>query len=429
MKPIALKVDNLTKLYRIGSLEARPKTLVESFLKTVSAPIRNFKNLYALTHFEDNKKDILKALDGVSFEIEKGDVVGIIGRNGAGKSTLLKILSRITSPTKGYAHIYGKMASLLEVGTGFHPELTGRENIFLNGAFLGMSKAKILEKFEKIVEFSGIELFLDTPVKRYSSGMYVRLAFAVAAHLDPDILLVDEVLAVGDTQFQKKCLDKIQDVSQTSGRTVIFVSHNMGTIANLCNKVLYLKEGKVVAYGPTDEVISLYLKNSLVSNQAQFSSKSTKNIHFTKLSITDSNGELSNQLDLRFPFTIHIHYHCPIPQRNIELSLRIHQSDGTPVFTSLQSELSPDMLNYTRHGERKASLPILGNFLSPGEYYVSIYAHEPFGPILDEQKHCLKFTIHDTGCGITRYKDYSNLGCILVHLQWEDHHQSFSHEG
>lgn len=265
-KPI-IKINNLSKCYRIGTKERGYKTFREAIIDGISAPFRNLKRLQRLTKFNHNgddarSNDIIWALKDISFEIDEGEVLGIIGKNGAGKSTLLKILSRITEPTGGIIEINGRVSSLLEVGTGFHPELTGRENIFLNGAILGMRKKEIEQKFDEIVNFAEIEKFLDTPVKRYSSGMYVRLAFAVAAHLEPEVLLVDEVLAVGDIAFQKKCLGKMEDVAK-GGRTVIFVSHNMGAIRSLCNNAIWLDNGIIIKKGITDEVIKDYEESQL----------------------------------------------------------------------------------------------------------------------------------------------------------------------
>ena len=265
-KPI-IKINNLSKCYRIGTKEKGYKTFREVIIDGFSAPFRNLKQLQRLTKFNNRgddarNNDIFWALKDISFEIGEGEVLGIIGKNGAGKSTLLKILSRITEPTSGVIEINGRVSSLLEVGTGFHPELTGRENIFLNGAILGMRKKEIEEKFDEIVNFAEIEKFLDTPVKRYSSGMYVRLAFAVAAHLEPEVLLVDEVLAVGDIAFQKKCLGKMEDVAK-GGRTVLFVSHNMGAIRSLCNNAIWLDNGRIIKKGTTDEVIKDYEESQL----------------------------------------------------------------------------------------------------------------------------------------------------------------------
>ncbi len=256
MSQLAIRVENLGKRYRIGARQERYKRFTETLMDTFSAPIRRLRNLGKPTPPED----IIWALKDVSFEVDRGEVLGIIGRNGAGKTTLLKVLSRITEPTEGRAEIHGRVGSLLEVGTGFHPELTGRENVYLNGAILGMHRAEIDAKFDEIVAFSEIEKFLDTPVKRYSSGMYVRLAFAVAAHLEPEILLVDEVLAVGDVGFQKKCLGKMQEVSY-EGRTVLFVSHNMQVLRNLCQKGILLETGKIEEYGTIETTVNSYLRS------------------------------------------------------------------------------------------------------------------------------------------------------------------------
>jgi lipopolysaccharide transport system ATP-binding protein len=263
MSDPVIRIENLGKKYIIDRQQtAQYSTLSE----TISNGVRNlFKPALDLQARQERtpKQEDFWALKDLSLEINQGDRVGIIGRNGAGKSTLLKILSRITEPTCGSIRIRGKVASLLEVGTGFHPELTGRENIFLNGAILGMSKSDIARKFDKIVDFAEVEKFLDTPVKRYSSGMYVRLAFAVAAHLEPDILIVDEVLAVGDSQFQKKCLGKMQDISQGQGRTVLFVSHSIDAIRRLCSQCILLDRGRAMAYGSTESVLAHYLANNI----------------------------------------------------------------------------------------------------------------------------------------------------------------------
>lgn len=261
MTETAIRIENLTKCYRIGLKEELSDTFVGMLTAWVKAPIRNYRRLKRLSIFDDVDKsgDIVWALKNISFEVKEGEVVGIVGRNGAGKSTLLKVLSRITEPTSGRAVIHGRVSSLLEVGTGFHPDLTGRENVYLNGTILGMTKQEVDRKFDEIVAFSEIERFIDTPVKRYSSGMRVRLAFSVAAHLDPEILLIDEVLAVGDTAFQKKCVGKMGNVAK-EGRTVLFVSHNMVAIAGLCQRAILLQDGKALVDGPSEEVIQHYMK-------------------------------------------------------------------------------------------------------------------------------------------------------------------------
>jgi lipopolysaccharide transport system ATP-binding protein len=258
MKEIAIRARGLAKVYTIGAPQPKYRTLRDTLTNALMAPARAAKSLSGNKRNGNRKEEAFWALKDVSFDIMRGEVVGVIGRNGAGKSTLLKVLSRITEPTAGFAEIHGTVGSLLEVGSGFHPELTGRENIYLNGAILGMRKAEIERKFDEIVAFSEIEKFLDTPVKYYSSGMYVRLAFAVAAHLEPGILIVDEVLAVGDFAFQRKCLGKMQSVAGF-GRTVIFVSHNMGAVRTLCQRCIFLEEGKVLADGPSDQVVECYI--------------------------------------------------------------------------------------------------------------------------------------------------------------------------
>ncbi|MFV0422312.1 ABC transporter ATP-binding protein [Oleidesulfovibrio sp.] len=264
MEPI-ITVENLSKLYRLGLKGEMHDSLAEALISWVKAPVKNYKLLRSLNTFGDSVVDddesVLWALRDVSFDVREGEVLGIIGRNGAGKSTLLKVLSRITEPTKGRVTINGRVASLLEVGTGFHPELTGRENVFMNGSILGMKKHEISDKFDKIVEFSGLERFIDTPIKRYSSGMVMRLAFAVAAHLEPEILIIDEVLAVGDAAFQKKCLTKMQEVA-TGGRTVLFVSHQLNSVSALCNRVIHMDAGCIINNGDTREVIDSYLTSS-----------------------------------------------------------------------------------------------------------------------------------------------------------------------
>ena len=266
-KNIAIKVEHISKCYRIGLKETKQDSLLKTISNFMINPLKNYRTYRALYNFDDVSpdqdtipSDVIWAVKDVSFEMKEGEVVGIIGVNGAGKSTLLKILSRITVPTSGRVTIRGRVSSLLEVGTGFHPELTGRENIYLNGTILGMRKKEIDRKFDEILDFSGVEKFIDTPVKRYSSGMKVRLAFAVAAHLEPEILIIDEVLAVGDARFQKKCMDKMKDVGK-HGRTVLFVSHNMQAITRLCPRTILLSDGQVLADGPSPEMVSIYLNS------------------------------------------------------------------------------------------------------------------------------------------------------------------------
>ncbi len=294
MLPI-IEVKNVSKEYKLLHEKKSYVTLRDKMVDVVRHPFR-----------ARLKIEKFAALNDVSFSINKGEIVGVIGRNGAGKSTLLKILTGITRPTKGSVHMRGRVSSLLEVGTGFHPELTGRENIFLNGVILGMKKQEIVKKFDQIVEFAGIEQFLDTPVKHYSSGMYVRLAFSVAAHLDPDILIVDEVLAVGDAEFQKKCLGKMEEVSQQQGRTVIFVSHDLDVIQNIAEKVLLFEKGKCVKIGEPNDVISYYVKSTTSSEGSHLSADKSKDACITSVKILDSaqNSSLAIPISQKFSMQI-----------------------------------------------------------------------------------------------------------------------------
>jgi lipopolysaccharide transport system ATP-binding protein len=312
------------------------------------------------------------ALRDVSFAIPSGTVLGIIGRNGAGKSTLLKILSRITEPTEGRIVLRGRAASLLEVGTGFHPELTGRENIFLNGSILGMSRAEIVRKFDDIVAFAGTERFLDTPVKRYSSGMYVRLAFAVAAHLEPEILIVDEVLAVGDAEFQQKCLGKMGEVAQ-SGRTVLFVSHQMAAVQNLCSEALLLEKGQLAARGAVADVISQYLSGApelmdLSSAQRQ----GTGAIKFTGITFRDASGAAVRSLTCGPAATMEIHVRCGAPQRSIRIGVGFDDHLGYRVAT-LGTQLSGADIPSLDAGDHVISLTLPRLPLAPGRYGLVLF--------------------------------------------------------
>ena len=307
MDNIAIRVENLSKQYRIGGPQARYKTIRESLTEAVQSP---FRRLASVVRGQSSvtSDETIWALKDVSFEVQRGEVVGIIGRNGAGKTTLLKILSRITEPTEGQAEIHGRVGSLLEVGTGFHPELTGRENITLNGAILGMKRAEIDRKFDQIVAFAEIEKFIDTPVKHYSSGMYVRLAFSVAAHMEPEILLVDEVLAVGDAAFQKKCLGKMGDVAK-EGRTVLFVSHNMSAIRALCQRTIWIHDGRIKADGDSELIVAEYLSPLQASNGASAVLKSVDGeVEIEQVLTKNQDGEITNVFRTGDPITIEIHY-------------------------------------------------------------------------------------------------------------------------
>ena len=304
MTDIAIKVENISKQYRIGLKEELHDSLigkVGSFLKN---PFSNLNRLKKLSHFDNdqNQDDIIWAVKDVSFEVKRGEVLGIIGANGAGKSTLLKLLAQITQPSSGQIQLHGRVASLLEVGTGFHPDLTGRENIYLNGTILGMTKKEIDSKFDEIIDFSGVEKFIDTPVKRYSSGMGVRLAFSVAAHLEPEILLIDEVLAVGDAEFQKKCLGKMDDVAK-QGRTVLFVSHRMSAVKSLCKRGILLSNGQLSFDGPISNTIRTYISESLESFSLSKTFNITKNdITLKRVAISKEEIYSGDSFELEFGF-------------------------------------------------------------------------------------------------------------------------------
>jgi lipopolysaccharide transport system ATP-binding protein len=372
---VVIKVEHLSKSYIIRHQgQSGYVALRDVIADKVKDTFYKTRNLVTKTPVvKIAAKEEFWSLDDVSFEVNQSDRIGIIGRNGAGKSTLLKILSRITEPTQGRFSTNGRIASLLEVGTGFHPELTGRENIYLNGAVLGMHRAEIKKKFDEIVDFSEVEKFLDTPVKRYSSGMYVRLAFAVAAYLESEILVVDEVLAVGDLQFQKKCLGKMQDVSQSEGRTVLFVSHNMGTINQLCNKGILLKSGKLTDMGSTAEIVRRYMKTGSINGQIERGSVSgtlVPYISFTEISI---NGLSSNEISVSPSAEIRVELKGICNQdldyfRNGITILR----DGIKLF-SAHNHSEPQPI---KKGKFQSEFFIPKYVLRPGDYSISIFGHD-----------------------------------------------------
>jgi lipopolysaccharide transport system ATP-binding protein len=333
----AIRVEHLSKAYRLGVREKKHETLVQAALAALAAPVRNWRRLRRLNTFatERESDDILWALRDVSFDVAQGEVVGLVGRNGAGKSTLLKVLSRITEPTEGRVVLRGRVSSLLEVGTGFHPELTGRENVYMNGTILGMRKREIDRKFDEIVEFSGVERFLDTPVKRYSSGMKVRLAFSVAAHLEPEVLIVDEVLAVGDAEFQKKCLGKMQNVAG-HGRTVLFVSHNMAAIQTLCPRAVALRNGRLVDDGESGEVIRAYLAGLLTDDGNAFAldhpdRNNTGRFHFTAGRILDQFNEPTRSVLAGEPMAVRLDYECSESLHDVAIGVTFFAENGVAV--------------------------------------------------------------------------------------------------
>jgi len=368
MSDIAIRVQNLSKQYRIGEAQRQYKTLRETLVSSAKRLLpSNFK---ASTRVPETT---IWALNDVSFEVHQGEVVGIIGRNGAGKSTLLKVLAHITSPTKGRVEIHGRVGSLLEVGTGFHNELTGRENIYLNGAILGMKKAEIERKFDEIVDFAEIEKFLDTPVKHYSSGMYMRLAFAVAAHLEPEILLVDEVLAVGDAQFQKKCLGKMGEVAR-AGRTVLFVSHNMGMINSLCERAFLINSGEIILDDNPSSAIARYYNNGMYSPYAADFTKTTHRIGdeystLLQANIEDNNGKITGDINIRSTFKVKMKYvlHNAVPNSPYP-NFHFYNSQGQCVFVSSGDRNSHKDPN----GVYEATCIVPGSFLNNDTYFIDL---------------------------------------------------------
>jgi lipopolysaccharide transport system ATP-binding protein len=420
MSDAIISVSNLGKCYHIAHQANRPRYTA---LRDVVA--EKLKSLFPRGKPEAGSRDSIEhfwALKDVSFEVKRGEVVGIIGRNGAGKSTLLKILSRITEPTEGEALLRGRVASLLEVGTGFHPELTGRENILLNGAILGMSRVEIRTKFDEIVAFAEIEKFLDTPVKRYSSGMYVRLAFAVAAHLEPEILIVDEVLAVGDAEFQKKCLGKMQDVA-SGGRTVLFVSHNMAAISKLCQKCILLNAGEVKRVGPTEEIIPHYLTNN---GQAEgirtWADTPKKNqdprFKIRALRIMGPDGINTGHVDGGKPITIEVEYQILERLSQFRVGLRVFTSDGTLVFATADS-VHPNFDPKPRAAGIYRTLCIIPeNLLNETSYSLTIGADIPFVKILFMEEAALSFSVQQTSELYSRFPEKWP-GVICPHFEWQ----------
>lgn len=364
MKPI-IRATNVAKQYQLGAGQNSFVTLRESLTEAVRSPFRRFK--------ANSATDTIMALRDVTFDVAAGEVVGIIGRNGAGKSTLLKVLARITEPSSGRIELYGRIASLLEVGTGFHPELTGRENTFLNGAILGMGKAEIRQKFDEIVAFSEIEQFIDTPVKRYSSGMYLRLAFSVAAHLDPEILLVDEVLAVGDARFQRKCLDKMEAVRQ-AGRTVVFVSHNMAAITRLCPRAILLEAGTVSFDGPSHEAMRLYLGSGRRTNAVRewkdiSEAPGNEIVRLCALRVRSEDGQVCETMDIQAPVGIEMEFEVIEAGHVLVPNYRFINQEGVCVFSA--SEHDAEWRRRPRPAGRYLSTAwIPGNFLAEGTLIV-----------------------------------------------------------
>jgi lipopolysaccharide transport system ATP-binding protein len=420
MSEIVISCENVSKRYRIGQQE-RYGTLRDTLASMLTAPVRRLRSTVERAPAPNGHRgpSTFWALNDVSFEVRRGEVVGIIGHNGAGKSTLLKILSRITKPTSGSIELHGRVGSLLEVGTGFHPELSGRENIFLNGAMLGMKQAEIKRKFDEIVAFADVEKFIDTPVKRYSSGMYVRLAFGVAAHLEPEILIVDEVLAVGDAQFQRKCLGKMNDVAK-SGRTVLFVSHNMAALRSLCNRGLVLDKGNLILDTDTETAVREYLSDdSAMEAQVVWTetdAPSTPEIRFLKAYILDDEGQYAPVIDCRKDFSIALEYEVLQPISGLRIGFFMRNAEGVGMCGSNDPEA---WANLTREPHRYVSrCDFPGYTLNAGKYSVFFGADAPPNSHPSfVTPYCLSFTIEDVE-GHGPFKDKLP-GVVRPKLKWD----------
>jgi lipopolysaccharide transport system ATP-binding protein len=428
MSDIAIRVENLGKQYRIGTSPERYRTLRDSLARAVSAPLRLLRSA-AQGNGLGSEQDTIWALREVSFELKKGKVLGVIGRNGAGKSTLLKILSRVTEPTRGYAEIHGRVGSLLEVGTGFHPELTGRENIYLNGAILGMKRSEIDRKFDEIVDFSEVEKFIDTPVKRYSSGMYLRLAFAVAAHLEPEILVVDEVLAVGDAEFQRKCLGKMSDVAQ-EGRTVLFVSHNMSAILRLTEEAIVLDQGRLTLRAKTPRAVDHYLSSGYdelgerVWTHQELPEEAAP-FRPIALRIRDNQKRAVDTVRSVEPFSIEMEYCLDAPITGLRVGLYLMTTRGEYVFTSFDTD---DAQKFENHRVRPAGhfisrCHIPADFLNEGRYVLGINASSYRIKRYFQDEQALTFTVDASGAPGMHWPE-PRLGPVRPRFRWQIEEQS-----
>ncbi len=417
MTDLAIRVENLGKEYRIGTQIDSYPTLRDTLVDAVKWPVRMLRHGYSST------VESIWALKDISFEVYQGEVLGVIGRNGAGKSTLLKILSRVTEPSEGYAEIHGRVGSLLEVGTGFHPELTGRENIFLNGAILGMKRGEIESKFDEIVDFSGVEKFIDTPVKRYSSGMYLRLAFAVAAHMEPEILVVDEVLAVGDAEFQRKCLGKMSDVAQ-EGRTVLFVSHNMSAIQRLTKEAIVLEKGNMILRAPSAEAVDYYLSAGFAQTgervwMADEVPVDASPFQPLALRVRSLQGKVVDTVRSTEPVTIDFEYQLSAPVTDLRVGIYLLNTHGEHIFTSFDTD---DQSQYERYGVRPAgcylsrcTLP--ADLLNEGRYILGVNASVFRVKRFFQDEHALAFAVDSTGAPGMQWLE-TRLGLMRPRLSW-----------
>jgi len=422
---VVIRAEHVSKQYRLGVINHGTlyRDLQSWWARWRGMPDPNAEVVDRLGHRQSQARivgDRFYALDDITFDVNRGDIVGVVGRNGAGKSTLLKVISRITAPTSGRIGLKGRVASLLEVGTGFHPELTGRENVFLNGAILGMTRREVSRKFEQIVEFAEIGEFIDTPVKRYSSGMYVRLAFSVAAHLDPEILLVDEVLAVGDINFQKKCLGRMQEIGK-DGRTILFVSHNISAVKQMCNKGLLIHDGRSIRVGPTSEIISQYVDHFNDSHAAEFTRDSEPDpvsVAILRLAICKTKNVPASQVELTEDFLIEIDYLLGIPLSGLSVGIQIILDDGLQTVISLSDpEFAQERLNTRQIGRYKAHVKIPKHILNTGRYRIRAGISSRF-TVYDVVEN-VTFEVVDN-VGIVQFMGWDRKGSLLgLQLPWD----------
>ncbi|HOV11629.1 MAG TPA: ABC transporter ATP-binding protein [Bacteroidales bacterium] len=423
MSDTVIQVENLSKQYRLGIVGTNTirddVSRIWARLRGKEDPTLKIGVANILDENQTEKKglrsDYVWALRDINFSLEQGEILGIIGKNGAGKSTLLKILSKVTAPTTGKVKVKGRIASLLEVGTGFHPELSGRENIFLNGAILGMTKAEIRSKFDEIVDFSGVETYIDTPVKRYSSGMYVRLAFAVAAHLEPEILIVDEVLAVGDAEFQKKALGKMQEVSSGGGRTVLFVSHNMASISQLCSKGILLKNGGIHSTGEIQKVVNEYIDMLDAGASVLDREISGSLIYFKDIACCDSSLNARSNFQHDEDIFVRIDIKINKWPGNTFLGFYIEDIKKRKIFTNNNKQW--EQISEPTTSEITTLLKIPGNFLVPGSYRLSFAITSKQNTTLEFLENAVSFTIVDAGTVFNKYSGY-DYGCVFANCEW-----------
>lgn len=429
---VVVKAEGLSKIYRLGMKKQASDSLASATVDFLRSPLKNYRKYRSLYRFDDVfgqdggavSEDVIWALRDVSFEVRQGEVLGIVGRNGAGKSTLLKILTRITPPTRGHARIRGTVSSLLEVGTGFHQELTGRENVYLNGTILGMTKAEVDRKFDEIVAFSGVERFLDTPVKRYSSGMSVRLAFAVAAHLEPEILIIDEVLAVGDAEFQKKCVNKMQDVSR-NGRTILFVSHNMPTVSALCDRAILFSGGAIAMDGSTHDVVSAYLNSDSGVPSAREWTISEAPGHLAarlrSVRTVDKNSRSVASIDVRDPVGIEMAFDVLRPGCKLLPHYWFYNEEGAVIFAALNQDPAWHERPFPV-GRIVTTVWLPGNFLAAGRIFVTaaLITRHPDTVQFDEPQ-VIAFGVRDNmGVGTARGDWAGDMpGVIRPLLKWD----------